>query len=425
MKKLILILSAIFVTGTLITALHGQIIVGNYTATSFQSGAALPASCSGSAIFTLTTTWAPYYCNNGTYTLFSNGGSSLTSANLLNGSVGALPYQTAVSTTAFVYPTTDSQMIYLDGNRTDYYIPDGTFERPYKTLDQLGSGLTSYISGGGTGPIAIWASPNSAYSTAIAFTFPAIATTIFANNSTWTFSAGVTVNAVPMTIYDLNTVGNVTYSTCSSTTRSERHGGSYSGGNVTLGIGCYNHQYGVNLSGSSYIFTVNGLLYAEATTGSMTFASGGPNAFIALYNTNMAKATNSTMYNVDMTLGGRTLISGGIMAAGKSTVANVYLPLANTTTTAHAISGVAFTTGLGVLCTNGLTTYVAMGQLLGAATYCTLPATYTGPINIMGQTIGAQTIYRCTTAGTVLPVGSLTTVAANCGASTAIGLTVQ
>lgn len=37
-------------------------------------------------------------------------------------------------------------------------------------------------------------------------------------------------------------------------------------------------------------------------------------------------------------------------------------------------------------------------------------------------TSGAQTVYRCTTAGT-LPVGALTTVTGNCGASTAIGIT--
>ena len=97
MKKLIALFSTIFALGALATAAHGQIIVGNYTATSFQSGATLPSSCSGSSVFTLTTTWVPYYCNGGTYVAFGSGGSSATATSLLNGSTGAQPYQTAAN----------------------------------------------------------------------------------------------------------------------------------------------------------------------------------------------------------------------------------------------------------------------------------------------------------------------------------------
>lgn len=315
-------------------------------------------------------------------------------------------------------PTTT---FYLDGTRTDTYSPNGSFQFPFKTIDQMSAGLASYVSSSGTGPVAIWTNPLATYSTALATTIPAIPIIIYGNLSTWTFSAGVTNNAIPFTIYDLNTVGNVTYAACgSNTTRSERHGGSYSGGSVVLGTSCYNHMYGVNLSGNSNTFTVSGLLFAEATTGSMSVLSGGTSAFVGMYKTNMTKSTG---ININMAAGGQLAFDGLLSTAAGT--ANIYLPTANTVATAHAVSGSAFTSGLGVLCTSGVTTYVSFGQSLGAATYCTLMTTYTGPINIMGQTVGAQTVYRCTTAGTVLPVGALTTASAACGASTAVGLIVQ
>jgi len=314
-------------------------------------------------------------------------------------------------------PTTT---FYLDGTRTDNYTPNGSFQFPFKTIDQMSTGLASYVSGGGTGPVALWSNPLATYSTALATTIPAIPIIIYGNLSTWTFSAGVTNNAVPFTIYDLNTVGNVTYATCSATTRSERHGGSYSGGNVVLGVGCYNHMYGVNLSGNSNTFTVSGLLFAEATTGSMKILSGGTSAFVGMYKTNMTKSSG---INIDMSAGGQVSFDGLLSTAAGT--ANIYIPVANTVSTAHAVSNSAFASGLGVLCASGTTTYVSFGQSLGAATYCTLMTTYTGPINIMGSTVGAQTVYRCTTAGTTLPIGSLTTSSAACGASTAVGIIVQ
>lgn len=265
-------------------------------------------------------------------------------------------------------------MLMLDGNRSDTYTADGTIERPYKTLATLASALPS------SGLTSIFVSPNSTYSISSAATLPAVPTTIYGNNSTWTFSAGVTNNAVPSIVYDLNTVGAVTYGTCSSTTRSERHGGSYSGGNVVFGAGCYNHQYGVNLSGNSYTATVNGLLYGEALTGSMGLKSGGSSALIALYNPNMTKSSG---YNVDMTSGGQLLMNGGLLSTIAGT-ANVYLPTANTLATSHAISGLITGTGTGVNCVNGTTTYVVYGFNLAPITNCTLVPGYQGPTTFLG-----------------------------------------
>lgn len=391
MKKLIAFLSMIFVSGLLTTALSGQIIVGNYTATSFQSGATLPTSCSGSSVFTLTTTWLPYYCNSGSYTVFGSGGTSTAATNLLNGSVGAQPYQTSASTTAFVYPATDTSMLTLDANRTDTYTADGTIERPYKTLLAWAAAIPS------SGLTSVFVSPNSTYTTSSAATLPAIPTTIYGNNSTFTFSGGITVNALPTTIYDLNTVGTTTYSSCGSTIRSERHGGSYSGGNVTLGAGCYTHFYGVNLSGNSNTLTVNGTLYGEALTGSMGLKSGGSSTLLAMYNPNITKSSG---YNIDMTSGGELLLSGGILNTVAGT-ANIYLPTANTASTLHAISGLITGTGSGVVCSSGTTTYVAYGFNLASITNCTLVTGYQGPTTFLGPVtsskyVGVSTNFSCT-----------------------------
>ena len=73
MKRIILLLSVIFSFCAVALPVYGQVVVGNYTATSFQSGAVLPSSCTGSSIFTVTTTWQPYYCNGETYTVFGSG----------------------------------------------------------------------------------------------------------------------------------------------------------------------------------------------------------------------------------------------------------------------------------------------------------------------------------------------------------------
>jgi hypothetical protein len=291
-------------------------------------------------------------------------------------------------------PTTT---FYMDGKRTDLYTQNGTIQQPYKTLDQLSSALNAYVTAGGAGPVAIWSTPSASYSTANAITLPAIPIIVYGNNSTWTFSAGVTNNALPFIRYDLNTVGTVTHGTCASTIRSESHGGSYLG-NVTLGSGCYDHLYGVNLSGNSYTLTVNGLLYGEALTGSMRIASGGSSSILALYNPNLIKSSG---YNVDMTAGGQLLINGGLLTTVGGT-ANVYLPTANATTSAHSISGLITPTGSGISCVNGTTTYLALGESLATQTYCTLIPVSIGSMSIPALKSTTGTLYLCIgTTGTI------------------------
>lgn len=342
--------------------------------TSMGNYATAPATCSTGQTYFNTTNSTPYYCSaTNTWTAF--GGSSGTANSLTGGfaSGAGQPYNSASSTTSFVYPATDTKNLTMSLNRTDSYTEDGTIERPYKTLPTLVAGFPS------SGLVSVFSSPNASYTASSAATLPALPTTIYGNNSTWTFTNGVTVNALPTTIYDLNTVGTTTYSACGSTIRSERHGGSYSGGNVTLGAGCYTHFYGVNLSGNSNTLNVNGLLYGEALTGSMSIV-GNSGSIVALYNPNMTKSSG---YNVNMTAG-QLLFSGGLLSTVAGT-ANIYLPTANTAATAHAISGLIVGTGTGVACVNGTTTYVVYGFNLSNITNCTLVPGYQGPTTFLGS----------------------------------------
>src|SRR5208282_6392845 len=104
---------------------------------------------------------------------------------------GAQPYQTASGTTAFVYPATDVNALNLDGNRTDTYTPDGTPERPYITLAQLITGLSSV-----NGPYVIACNPissTSGYTYTGNVTFPNYQGTIIGNSCIWNITGNVTV----------------------------------------------------------------------------------------------------------------------------------------------------------------------------------------------------------------------------------------
>jgi hypothetical protein len=318
-----------------------------------------------------------------------------TATSISGGGAGAQPYQTAASTTSFVYPATDANMLTMDLNRTDSYTERGTIEWPYKNLSTLV--IPS------TGLASIFSSPNASYSNPTAVTLPAIPITIYGNNSTWTPTGGLTV-AAKIISYDLIDGAAVTYN-YAGTERSEKHGGAFLG-NVNLTQG-YLHAFGTNLSGNSNTFTVGGastaaLLYGEAITGSQKITSGGPGALIALYNPNMTKSSG---YNVDMTSGGQLLLSGALLNTVAGT-ANIYLPTANTLSTVHAISGLIVGTGTGVNCVNGTTTYVVYGFNLAPITNCTLVPGYQGPTAFQGAiSVPAATGISSVTTGTAASAG--------------------
>ena len=338
MKKLITLFSTLFLLGIAATAAHGQIIVGNYTATALQSGAQLPSSCTGSAIFTLTTTWLPYYCNNGTYVAFSTGGPSATAVSLAGGTAGAQPYQTAASTTAFVYPATDANALNLDGNRTDSYTPDGTPERPYKTLDQLATGLANV-----TGPYVIACNPTTAqYTYTGNVTFPAYQGTIIGNSCLWNITGNVTV---PGTYYISNLYTYITGSLSYTSTASYekvRIGGSLvvSGGITTSG---YDHFFDMSILSNTVINVAASstpVFTNVVGTPLIKTASGSTASTVVTIIDSQSLATGAYT-NVDLSNGG-LLIARGYLATNNNTVANIILSgsSGSSTSVANELSGV-------------------------------------------------------------------------------------
>jgi hypothetical protein len=241
-----------------------------------------------------------------------------------------------------------TNLIYADVNRTDSYTPTGSAQYPYKSFSSALASAT------GAGPYALVMVPGN-YTESVAISGPTAQLLIYANNSTLTDTAGIILNG-PATIYDLNTVGPVTYA-YTGAIRSERHGGSYTGGNVI--INGFVHWYGVqaSASGGAYTCTVNGTLAGDFTTGGMEFISGGVSSFIALNNSNLQRGSG---YNFDMTAGGLLALNGGYLSTASGTY-NINLPTANTLATSHAIQATTFVSGLGLSAGSG--TYYAYDNL--------------------------------------------------------------
>lgn len=376
MKKLTAFLLTMLLFCMLNPAANGQIIVGNYTATSFQSGGTLLTSCIGSAVFTLTTTWLPYYCNSGTYIAFRSGGTSTTATNLLNGSVGAQPYQTAASTTAFVYPATDTVALNVDGNRTDSYIPDGTPERPFLTMDAALAKIASQsasCTSGSPCAYSINIAPALYTSTAAVSMNQYQATVFTCNGATWVDANGITFNS-PVGL-DHCIIGNATtpttinYEHNYTSTRSKWVGGA-SYGTINIGSATNTSVFaqfeGMTVGGITggygfSTFNVYGTSFAVKIAGQITFYTRNANALFSCDTCNIT--ASSSTYNVDTgTSGGQAIIIGGKYSTA-SYIPNFNLSNANSAATAHSIQGPVIAQGLGL--SVGTSTYWC-GSLFGS-----------------------------------------------------------
>jgi hypothetical protein len=266
---------------------------------------------------------------------------------------------------------------YVDGTYTG--VSTGAQETPFKTI---GSALAACS---GTGPYSIFIAGGT-YTDAGPIVGSTAQLQIYGNNATWTVAGGVTLNG-PATVYDLNTIGPVTYAYAGST-RSERHGGSFATGNVI--INGFVHWYGVQLTntGGLYSVTVSGTLAGDFITGGMQIKSGGASAFIALNNINLQKASG---YNFDMTLGGILAIKGGYLTTVAGTF-NIYVPTANSVATSHAIEDITFITGNGVSA-NGAAVYTGWANLSIPPSTALCPAFYAlyNPWPVIAQPWVAQT----------------------------------
>jgi hypothetical protein len=122
-----------------------------------------------------------------------------------------------------LYP--ESKIFYIDGNRVDVYVEDGSISRPFKTF-----GAAVAASTGGVGYAYVIA-PGS-YTETDPVTLPDVPIVIEGNDATITWSGGITVQNSNYARYDLNSVGNVIFSG-SAAGRVVVQGGSIVG-NVTL-----------------------------------------------------------------------------------------------------------------------------------------------------------------------------------------------
>lgn len=123
-----------------------------------------------------------------------------------------------------------STIVYVDANRTDTYTENGTIDRPFKSADNAIAALASV-----TSPIAMHLAPYAAgYTHTAAIVWPAYPVVIFGNNATFTAAGGITLQAAYVS-YDLNFVGNATFSGASTDTYRPT-GGSHTG-NITVTAG--------------------------------------------------------------------------------------------------------------------------------------------------------------------------------------------
>lgn len=118
-----------------------------------------------------------------------------------------------------------SEMFYIDGNRTDTYVPDGTQIRPFKSASAAMAAAT------GSHGYAFHIAPGT-YTEANPVVFPNVPIVIYGNDATVTWSGGVTIQNPNYARYDLNSIGNVVFSS-SSAGRIVVQGGSIAG-NITM-----------------------------------------------------------------------------------------------------------------------------------------------------------------------------------------------
>jgi hypothetical protein len=243
--------------------------------------------------------------------------------------------------------TFPSTTIYVDGNRTDEYTPDGTYEKPFlKFSDAL---VVAHSA------VAINLAPG-AYVETGTVSLPAYPITIYGNKSTLTSSGTITVNEV-LTVYDLNTVGAVVYA-YTGAARSMRIGGSINGA-VTI-QGGFIHFDSLNYTGTMTI--TGGTPYFRGMTGGGSIVVNGSSAVVILNDCNLNKA-NVSSANITVTSG--QVFGKGSICINKGDTSNIVFNNTNTITTPHYLTQI--TCNYGVSC-NSAYTIVAPDNIIPVLT---------------------------------------------------------
>jgi len=338
-------------------------------------------------------------------------GSTAVATSLAGGTTGAEPYQSSAGTTSFAYPNSSVASFYLDGTRTDSYTPNGTELLPYTTLTQLVAGVAS-----ATGPFVIYSTPTaSSYTYTGNVSFPAYLMTIFGNGSTWAFTGNVQLNAA-FHIENLYTTatGTLTYA-ATSTTESERIGGSLTitGGIFTSG---YEHFFDMSILLNTLVtLNVGATPVFTNVVGTPRFKSAtSSTAATVLTIINSQSLATGAYTNVDMSNGGLALLRG-FLATNNNSVVNINLSgsSAVSSTVANYLTGVS----AGQVTCGSAYTYVApdgiMALLSGTALH------FTGALELaqyslltQSSSVAATTLYTTLATGIYRVTASVQTTTA-------------
>jgi len=120
-----------------------------------------------------------------------------------------------------------TQEVWVDGNRVDIYLEDGSIGKPYKSLYNLTVQMNEPADG-----LAIHIAPG-VFTESHAITMFDVPTVIYGNGATITFTDGISFPNGNYARYDLNTIGNVVFSSTGTTGKILFQGGSLNG-NIAL-----------------------------------------------------------------------------------------------------------------------------------------------------------------------------------------------
>lgn len=293
-----------------------------------------------------------------------------------------------------LYPITTT--LYIDGNRVDTYTADGSISKPYKTIGAAvtastgGVGYTYHISTG-------------TYSEAGSISFPNVPIVIYGNDSTVTWSGGVTVQNSNFARYDLNSIGAVVYAGTSAG-RVVIQGGSLVG-NVTINTPVTDLK-SCTLSSGIVTIASGAICLAIACTFTSRIVQSGGTLFIE---DSVIDRTDNTNFLVTST-SGQLVIANSVLnnhgSAGCISCNN------GATTLPNAVSNnfITVSSGAPVACGTAVTIYsknIINGTNTGVG-YIPITSDIIGPSSVAIGSDATGDIYYRNSSGvlTRLPIGT-------------------
>jgi hypothetical protein len=261
--------------------------------------------------------------------------------------------------------------IYIDGNRSDTYIADGTINRPYKTL-------SAAIASNPSTAITIHLAA-ATYTETTNLLFPNVPIVLYGNGSTLNNTGHtITVQNSNYTRYDLNTIGTVIFNS-SAVGRILIQGGSIIGNITCNGLTDFKS---VTLTNGTIITNSNAQLLAIVCTITSQISGSG----LIILEDNNFNATKSTPLITSVSAGTLLLVGNIVTNLGTGGAVNCANG-ANGTTRSNSISNniITVASGAPIACGTAVTFYskniVAGGINTG-----------TGFIGINTDIIGSSTI---------------------------------